>query len=49
LKYAGVAWIPHTGKFTEQDAHDAAAVFNKAGEVLAKNGIKFYYHNHTYI
>jgi sugar phosphate isomerase/epimerase len=48
LKYAGVAWIPHTGKFTEQDARNAAAVFNKAGEVLAKYGIKFYYHNHGY-
>jgi sugar phosphate isomerase/epimerase len=48
LKYAGVAWIPHTGKFTEQDAHAAAALFNKAGEVLAKYGIKFYYHNHGY-
>jgi sugar phosphate isomerase/epimerase len=48
LKYAGVAWIPHDGKFTEQNAHDAAAVFNKAGEVLSKYGIKFYYHNHGY-
>jgi sugar phosphate isomerase/epimerase len=48
LKYAGVAWIPHTGKFTEPDARNAAAVFNKAGEVLAKYGIKFYYHNHGY-
>lgn len=48
LKYAGVAWIPHDGKFTEQNAHDAAKVFNQAGEVLAKYGIKFYYHNHGY-
>ena len=48
LKYAGVAWIPHTGKFTEPDARNAAAVFNKAGEVLAKYGMKFYYHNHGY-
>ena len=48
LQYSGVAWIPHKGKFTEQDAHDAAAVFNKAGEALAKVGIKFYYHNHGY-
>ena len=48
LKYAVVAWIPHTGKFTEQDARNAAAVFNKAGEVLAKYGMKFYYHNHGY-
>jgi sugar phosphate isomerase/epimerase len=48
LKYAGCAWIPHEGKFTEADAHKAAAVFNKAGEALAKYGIKFYYHNHGY-
>ena len=48
LKYAGVAWIPHEGKFTEQAARDAAAVFNKAGEALAKVGIKFVYHNHGY-
>jgi len=48
LQYAGVAWIPHKGKFTEQDVRDAAAVFNKAGEALAKVGVKFYYHNHGY-
>jgi sugar phosphate isomerase/epimerase len=48
LKYAGVAWIPHKGKFTEKDARDAAAVFNKAGEVLSKYGIKCFYHNHGY-
>jgi sugar phosphate isomerase/epimerase len=48
LKYAGVAWIPHQGKFTEANAHQAAAVFNHAGEVLSKYGIKFYYHNHGY-
>jgi sugar phosphate isomerase/epimerase len=48
LKYAGVAWVPHEGKFTEQAAHETAAVFNKAGEALAKEGIKFFYHNHGY-
>lgn len=48
LKYAGVAWIPHQGKFTEKAARDAATVFNRAGEVLAKHGVKFFYHNHGY-
>lgn len=48
LKYAGCAWIPHQGAFTEQDARNAAAVFNKAGAALAKEGIKFFYHNHGY-
>lgn len=45
---AGCAWIPHSGKFTEQDCRDAAAVFNRAGEVLAAHGLKFYYHTHGY-
>ena len=48
LQYAGLAWIPHTGPFTEALAHETAKVFNRAGEALAKHGIKFYYHNHGY-
>jgi len=48
LKYAGVAWIPHEGDFDEKECRDAIAVFNKAGEVLKKEGIQFYYHNHGY-
>ena len=48
LQYAGVAWVPHTGQITEQWVRDTAKVFNKAGEVLAKHGIKFFYHNHGY-
>ena len=48
LKYAGCAWIPHTGVFDEKSARAAAAVFNHAGEVLAKNGLKFFYHTHGY-
>ncbi len=48
LKYAGCAWIPHQGDFTLKDAQDAAAVFNHAGEVLARHGIKFFYHTHGY-
>ncbi len=48
LKYAGVAWIPHKDPFDEKTCRDAASVFNKAGETLAKSGIKFFYHTHGY-
>ncbi len=48
LKYAGCAWIDHKGDFDEATCRDAAAVFNKAGEALAKEGIKFFYHCHGY-
>ena len=48
LKYSGVAWVPHKGQFDEAQARATADVFNKAGEVLAKYGIKFFYHIHGY-
>ena len=48
LPYAGCAWIDHEGSFDEKECRAAAAVFNRAGEALAKHGIKFYYHNHGY-
>jgi sugar phosphate isomerase/epimerase len=48
LKYAGCAWIPHEGDFDEKTCRQAAEVFNKAGEALAKEGIKFFYHTHGY-
>jgi len=49
IKYAGTAWIPHVGnKFEREDADKAIKVFNKAGEVLAKAGIHFYYHCHGF-
>src|SRR3954466_2754248 len=48
LQYAGCAWIPHEGDFDEKQCRAAAAVFNKAGSILAKNGIKFFYHTHGY-
>jgi sugar phosphate isomerase/epimerase len=48
LQYAGCAWIPHNGAFDEKTCREAAAVFNHAGEVLAKHGIKFFYHTHGY-
>src|SRR5258708_5658662 len=48
LKYAGCAWIPHQGDFDEKTCREAAAVFNRAGEALAKHGLKFFYHTHGY-
>ncbi|HAV64594.1 MAG TPA: sugar phosphate isomerase [Verrucomicrobiales bacterium] len=49
LKYAGCAWINHgPGPFNEANTRDAITVFNKAGEVLAKHGIQFFYHCHGY-
>lgn len=48
LEYAGSAWIPHNGPFDEKTCREAAAVFNRAGEALAKQGIKFFYHTHGY-
>jgi sugar phosphate isomerase/epimerase len=48
LQYAGCAWIAHQGDFDEAECRAAVAVFNKAGEVLAKHGLKFFYHCHGY-
>src|SRR5262245_40914908 len=48
VKYAGCAWIAHSGPFSEKGCREAAKVFNKAGEVLAKHDIKFFYHTHGY-
>ncbi|MDD4869699.1 MAG: sugar phosphate isomerase/epimerase [Kiritimatiellae bacterium] len=48
LKFAGCAWIPHKGTFNEQQCRETAAVFNRAGEALAKHGIKLFYHIHGY-
>jgi len=48
LKYLGCAWIPHQGKFDVDQAKAAAAVFNRAGQVFAKYGIKCFYHCHGY-
>ena len=48
LKYAGCAWIPHQGSFDEKACREAIAIFNQAGQVLAKQGIKFFYHIHGY-
>jgi sugar phosphate isomerase/epimerase len=50
LKYAGCAWIPHDDAkpFDETTCREAIAVFNHAGEVLAKHNVRFFYHVHGY-
>jgi len=48
LEYVGCAWIPHEGEFDEQECRGAIEVFNKAGEALAKHGLKLFYHCHGY-
>ncbi len=48
LKYVGCAWIPHDGDFNEKTCREAIRVFNHAGEVLARHGLKFFYHVHGY-
>ncbi|OHE76060.1 MAG: sugar phosphate isomerase [Verrucomicrobia bacterium GWF2_62_7] len=48
LKYVGCAWIPHKGNFDEAQCRAAAEVFNKAGAVFARHGMKCFYHVHGY-
>ena len=48
LQYVGCAWIPHKDSFDETEAREAINVFNRAGEALAKHGLKFFYHIHGY-
>ena len=48
VQYVGCAWIPHKESFDETEAREAIAVFNRAGEALAKHGLKFFYHIHGY-
>jgi sugar phosphate isomerase/epimerase len=48
VQYAGCAWIPHKDPFDEKTCREAIAVFNRAGEALAKQGLKFFYHVHGY-
>ena len=48
LEYAGCAWADHKGDLDEKQARDIAAVFNRAGDVLSKHGLKFFYHCHGY-
>jgi len=47
-QYVGCAWIPHKDPFDETTCREAIKVFNRAGEALAKRGLKFFYHTHGY-
>ncbi len=46
--YVRVAWIPHEGDFTIEDARRAVTDFNHAGHILHERGLFFCYHNHGY-
>jgi sugar phosphate isomerase/epimerase len=48
VQYAGCAWITHTDTFDEKECRGAIEVFNRAGAILAKQGLKFFYHTHGY-
>ena len=48
LRYVGCAWIPHDGDFNEKTCREAAEIFNRAGEVLGRQGFRFFYHVHGY-
>jgi len=48
-KYVVCFWIPHNGNdFTLEDTTKAIDVFNKAGELFAKEGVTLTYHPHGY-
>ena len=48
LEFAGCAWADHKAPLDEKQTREIAAVFNHAGAVLAKHGLKFFYHNHGF-
>lgn len=47
-KYVMVAWVPHEGAFSIDDAKKAVSVFNTTGKLLKENGISLCYHAHGY-
>ncbi|MDP3070787.1 MAG: sugar phosphate isomerase/epimerase [Opitutaceae bacterium] len=48
LEFAGCAWADHKAPLDEKQTRDIAAVFNKAGAVLAAQGVNFFYHAHGF-
>jgi sugar phosphate isomerase/epimerase len=48
LEFAGCAWADHKAPLDEKQARDIIAVFNRAGGVLARHGLKFFYHAHGF-
>jgi sugar phosphate isomerase/epimerase len=48
-KFVACSWIPHKGDtFTIEDVKKATEVFNKAGKIMAQNGLLLCYHPHGY-
>jgi len=48
-KFVRVAWVPHSGAFTLEDAKQTIADFNAVGKVLKEeHDLTFAYHNHGY-
>jgi len=47
-QYITLPWIPHVGRFTEEDAHAAALKFNEWGKKCKEAGLQFTYHPHGY-
>lgn len=48
-RFVMCAWIPHKGnRFTIDDIKASTAVFNRAGNILKKEGVTLAYHAHGY-
>lgn len=48
VKWVMVAWIPHNGEFTAENARRAAGELNGFGESLGKQGVRLALHPHGY-
>jgi sugar phosphate isomerase/epimerase len=48
ISLMGCPSLPQRDALDKAGCDDAIAVFNRAGEILAKRGIKFFYHPHGY-
>jgi len=48
LKFAGCPSLPQKDKLDLAGCQDAVKVFNRAGEILARHNIQFFYHPHGY-
>jgi sugar phosphate isomerase/epimerase len=46
--YVTLPWIPHVGRFTEDNAHTTAISFNAWGRKCKDAGLHFTYHPHGY-
>ncbi|WP_395341138.1 sugar phosphate isomerase/epimerase family protein [Ningiella sp. W23] len=47
-KFATFYWIPHEGEFGYEHTKEAVEVMNRAGKILAQNGVTLQYHPHGY-